>query len=72
MDRVEALLGRLALAAICDECIIDKLDSKALHQATRRTRELAGEPGYESSRDGCAICGEQKPIIRRMGIKQGR
>src|SRR3546814_16107215 len=67
VDRVEALIGRLAPAAICDECIVDKLGLKALHQASHRTRALAGTTGYESSRDECAICGEPKPIIRRTG-----
>src|SRR3546814_6342038 len=28
VDRVEALIGRLAPAAICDECIVDKLRSE--------------------------------------------
>src|SRR3546814_18587683 len=67
VDRVEALIGRLAPAAICDECIVDKLGLKALHQASHRTRELAGTTGYESSRDECAICGEPKTIIRPTG-----
>jgi hypothetical protein len=30
-DRVEALIGRLAPAAICDECIVERLALNALH-----------------------------------------
>lgn len=64
-DRVEALIGRLAPAAICDECIVERLSLSALHQASQRTRELAGMRGYERCDDECAICGEAKPVIRR-------
>jgi hypothetical protein len=63
-DRVEALIGRLAPAAICDECIVERLSLTALHQASHRTRELAGMRGYERRDDYCAICGEAKPVIR--------
>lgn len=64
-DRVEALIGRLAPAAICDECIVERLTLNALHQATHRTRELAGMRGYKRCEDTCAICGEAKSVIRR-------
>jgi len=65
VDRVEALIGRLAPAAICDECIVERLALSALHQASQRTRELAGMRGYERCEEDCAICGEAKPVIRR-------
>jgi len=64
-DRVEALIGRLAPAAICDSCIVERLNLNAMHQASHRTRELAGTQGYERCELDCAICGEAKPVIRR-------
>lgn len=66
-DRVEALIGRLAPAPICDVCIAERLGLSALHQASHRTRELAGLRGYERCEDVCAICGEVKAVIRRKG-----
>jgi hypothetical protein len=64
-DRVEALIGRLAPGAICDECIVERLALNAPHLASHRTRELAGMRGFERREDGCAICGEVKSVTRR-------
>jgi hypothetical protein len=63
-DRVEALIGRLAPAAICDACIVERLALTAPRQASQRTRELAGTRGYERVDGDCALCGEAKPVIR--------
>jgi hypothetical protein len=65
MDRVEALIARLAPVPICDECIVERLSLAALHQASQRTRELAGQRGYERATAECATCGEAKSVIRR-------
>ncbi|PZU10733.1 MAG: hypothetical protein DI605_03565 [Sphingomonas sp.] len=66
MDRVEALIHRLAPAAICDDCIVERLGLAALHQASLRTRELAGTRAYERSEEPCSLCGEPKSVIRRQ------
>jgi hypothetical protein len=66
-DKVEALIGRLAPEPICDDCIVERLGLAALHQASQRTRELAGMRGYERGQDECAICGSAKLVIRRKG-----
>lgn len=66
MDRVEALIARLAPAAICDDCIVERLALNAPHRASQRTHELAGQRGYERCEEDCAICGEAKPVIRRL------
>lgn len=65
MDRVEAFVHRLAPAAICDDCIVERLSLGALHQASLRTRELAGSHAYERCQGTCALCGESKDVIRR-------
>lgn len=65
MDRVEALIARLAPVPICDECIVERLHLVALHQASQRTRELAGQRGYERATAECATCGQPKSVIRR-------
>lgn len=64
-DRVEALIARLTPESICDECIAEKLGLAGLHQASQRTRELAGMRGFERRQDVCATCGETGPVIRR-------
>lgn len=56
---------RLAPAAICDDCIVERLALNAPHQASQRTHELAGQRGYERSEENCAICGAAKSVIRR-------
>lgn len=66
-DKVEALIGRLAPEPICDECIVERLGLSALHQASQRTRALAGMRGYERYEDDCAICGATKTVTRRKG-----
>lgn len=65
MDRVEALVRRLAPEAVCDDCIVERLTLAAAHQATQRTRELAGSNAYERRSDLCTICGKTKLVIRR-------
>lgn len=64
MDRVEALISRLAPAAICDDCIVERLGLAALHQASLRTRELAGTRTYERGEEPSSLCGEPKSAIR--------
>lgn len=64
-DRVAALIGRLAPAPICDECIVARLGLAALHQASQRTRELASMRGYVRAQQDCSICGDAKLVIRK-------
>jgi hypothetical protein len=65
MDRVEALISRLAPEPICDACIVERLALSALHQASHRTRELAGSRGFERLQGTCATCAETRSTIRR-------
>ena len=69
MDRVEALIHRLAPAAICDDRIVERLGLNAVHQASLRTRELAGMRAYERSEEPCSLCGEPKSVIRRQAYR---
>jgi hypothetical protein len=41
------------------------LSLSGLHQASLRTRELAGTHAYERCEGNCVLCGESKPLIRR-------
>ncbi|KQX19171.1 MULTISPECIES: hypothetical protein [unclassified Sphingomonas] len=64
LDKVRALIERLSPASICDNCITDKLDLSVRQHANHKTRELAGEHGFERHIDTCAICGSTKTVIR--------
>lgn len=66
MTRIEALIGRLAPLAICDTCIVERLEIAASDAVSRNTRALAGTHGYVRETCDCALCGESKVAIRRM------
>ena len=64
-DKIKGLVSVLAPEPICDGCIVEKLGLAAQHQASHRTRALAGEGGFERADGRCAICGEDKIVTRR-------
>lgn len=70
IDRVEALIRRLAPAAICDHCIADRLNLTALHQVTHRTRDLAGSANFECAAGPCSLCDTSTTAIRYIGRKR--
>jgi hypothetical protein len=64
-DKIKGLIAVLAPEPICDDCIVERLGLSAPHQASQRTRELAGEGGFERRKDRCALCDEDKIVTRR-------
>lgn len=67
LNRVKALVERLAPAPICDDCITEKLELSVRQHANHKTRELAGSPGFERQIGLCAICDSEKKVIRAKG-----
>ena len=65
IERVKALVERLAPAAVCEGCISDRLDQITPKQAHETALELAGAAGFERQIGECAICGKTKKVIRR-------
>ena len=65
LERVRALVTRLSPAAICDDCITEKLDLSVRQQANHNTRELAGGQGFERRIDSCSLCLATKTVIRQ-------
>lgn len=63
-DMIRQLVTRLAGAAVCDDCITDRLDLSVRTQANQTTRALAGEKTFERRKDPCALCGANKLVIR--------
>ena len=65
--QIERLIVRLGGAAVCDNCVTDRLSLSAPAQANAVTRALAGQRGYERRKDQCALCGTTKTVIRHAG-----
>lgn len=68
LDDVRGLISRLAPKPICDDCIADRLNLSVRQHANHKTRELAGEDGFERSKGECSLCGLNKLVIRRAGV----
>jgi hypothetical protein len=66
LDAVRALIARLSPEPICDDCIADKLDLSVRQHANRKTRELAGEGGFERTKGECGLCRATKLVTRRI------
>lgn len=67
LERVKALIERLSPKAICDDCIAERLDLTVRQHANHKSRELAGQAGFERQRGECSLCGDRKLVIRRRG-----
>ena len=65
LDRVRSFVERLAPAAVCDDCITDRLGLAAREDANRKTRELAGTAGFERRIGKCSLCEIKKTVIHR-------
>ena len=63
--QIERLIARLDGAAVCDDCVTERLGLSARSQADTVTRGLGGQPGYERQKAPCVLCGATKTVIRR-------
>lgn len=64
LDDVRRLIERLAPEPVCDDCIAERLGLSVRQHANHKTRELAGDHGFERSKDACTLCGATKLVIR--------
>lgn len=64
VDEVRRLIERLSPEPVCDDCIAERLELSVRQHANHKTRELAGEHGFERSKDACSLCGTTKLVIR--------
>jgi len=65
LDRVRALIERLAPEPVCDDCIAARLSLGAQDPVSQLTHELAGSHGFERSKADCSLCGASKLVIRK-------
>ena len=66
-EQIERLIVRLDGAAICDDCISDRLILSVPAQANVVTRALGGQRGFERAKEECALCGSTRTVIRHGG-----
>lgn len=65
LDEVRALIERLSPEPVCDDCLTERLGLSVRQHANHKTRELAGQGGFERGVDACSLCGGTKKVIRR-------
>lgn len=65
LDQVRGLIERLSPEPVCDDCITERLGLSVRQHANHKTRELAGQGGFERKKDVCSLCGATKEVIRR-------
>lgn len=63
LDEVRALIVRLAGAAVCDDCIAERLQLSVRQHANHKTRELSASPGFVREKDECSLCQQTKLVI---------
>jgi len=66
LNKVRALIERLAGEPICDDCVAEKLDLTWTSQANLAARELTGMQGFERRNDVCSLCGGDRKVTRTV------
>lgn len=64
MKDLQAHDAQIAPAAICDDCIANRLDLSARQRSNYKTRDLVDVPGFDRG-DACSVCRGVKLVIRR-------
>ncbi|UUL82560.1 hypothetical protein [Sphingomonas qomolangmaensis] len=65
LGQIRALFEPRSQGPVCDDCIADQLALSVRQQVDHKTRDLAGQGGFERSIDPCSLCGATKKVIRR-------
>jgi hypothetical protein len=66
LDQVRRHIGRLAPAAICDDCLALAVGLTARNDARKLARELLGTGGIERSNNSCCMCNSTKATTRKV------
>ena len=66
LEDVRDLVEKMKPAAVCDDCITDRLGLSVRQHANHKTRELADAPEFVRSQNYCAVCGLVKLVIRQI------
>ena len=63
LEDVREFIKGHAPAAVCDDCIADKLGLSVRQHANHKTRELATAFGFIRRQDVCSFCRRTKKVI---------
>jgi hypothetical protein len=62
--QIEQLIESLEGAAICDDCVTDRLNLSVRSQANVITRGLGDQEAFDRGKASCSDCGSVKTVIR--------
>lgn len=62
--QIERLIESLEGAAICDDCVTDRLNLSVRSQANVVTRGLGHHEAFDREKASCGHCGSVKTVIR--------
>lgn len=65
LERVEALITRLAPAGICDGCLAESAELGGRTDARAFARQLVGSNGFERSNSTCCMCRSFRAVTRK-------
>lgn len=64
LERVKALLTRVAPNAVCDDCIAREIGITPRQHANHKTRELERSREFDRGVGQCSMCKHTKKVIR--------
>lgn len=62
VEKIRAFIIRLSPAPVCDPCVAERLELQQPYVA-KVMRELAGQAGFETRVDQCALCSVDKRVV---------
>lgn len=65
-DRIEVFVKQMDGAAVCDDCITDRLDLSSIAQVAVFTHAVDGSGGFERLKAVCGLCAQPKLVLRHM------
>lgn len=65
LERVQALIARLAPSGICDSCLAESTELERRNDARAIARQLIGSNGYERSNSICCMCRNSRAVTSK-------
>ncbi len=66
--QIEQLIESLEGAAICDDCITDRLNLSVRSQANAVTRDLGDDKMFDRGKASCSLCGWTKTVVSHSAV----
>lgn len=65
LERVKALIKRLAPSGICDGCLSEAVKIETRSEARALARQLVGHDGLERANGSCCMCRNVRAVTRK-------